>query len=77
MPPNKTAPRQPSPPNRDPGLALIPPRTRARYEYTTLSSEQPIRAAQLDTYGADGWRVVGVYVRFDTVHVILEREVTG
>ncbi len=47
---------------------------RPRYEYTTLSSEQPIKAAQLDSYGVDGWRVVGVYVRFDAVHVIFERE---
>ena len=45
-----------------------------QYEYTTLSSEQPIKAAQLDSYGVDGWRVVGVYVRFDAVHVIFERE---
>ena len=50
-------------------------RLRPRYEYTTLSSEQPIKGAQFDTYGADGWRVAGVYVRFDAVHVIFEREV--
>ncbi len=48
---------------------------RPRYEYTTLSAERPLTAAQLDSYGVDGWRVAGVYVRMDAVHVIFEREV--
>ncbi len=55
-------------------IKMPPLPTRPRYEYTTLSSEQPIKAAQLDSYGVDGWRVVGMYVRFDAVHVIFERE---
>lgn len=66
-------PRSPiPPPSRVP---IAQPRARPRYEYTTLSAERPLTAAQFDDYGADGWRVAGVYVRMDAVHVIFEREV--
>ena len=64
----------PKPPLR---LSNPIPIVRPRYEYTTLSAERPLTAAQLDSYGVDGWRVAGVYVRFDAVHVIFEREVIG
>jgi len=49
--------------------------SRRRWEYTTLSSEQPIRASLYDDYGADGWELVSVYVRMDAVHAVFKREV--
>ena len=70
-------PRSPIPPPVRVPLEQYKPvkTTRPRYEYTTLSAERPLTAAQFDDYGKDGWRVVGVYVRMDAVHVIFEREV--
>ena len=51
---------------------------RRRYEYDTITSDRPLTLGEdMTAYGAEGWRFVGVFVRFDTVHVILEREVTG
>ena len=63
-----TAPAQPT----------DPPRTRPRYEYNITSSDRPLTMGEgLTEWGAEGWRVVGEFVRFDTVYVIFEREVTG
>lgn len=74
MPPNKNV-QTPRPP-----IDLTRARTltaRRRWEYTTFSSEQPIRSAQIDSYGADGWELVDVYVRMDAVHAVFKREVVG
>ena len=49
--------------------------SRRRWEYTTLSAERPLTAAQFDAYGADGWELVSVYVRMDAVHAVFKREV--
>ena len=84
MPPSQTTPpRRVTDTYTEADVAHIPyvlrlpepiPPSRPRYEYTTLSAERPLTAAQLDSYGVDGWRVAGVYVRMDAVHVIFERE---
>lgn len=52
-------------------VAAKRPRT---YEYTTLSAERPLVAASFDTYGADGWELVSVYVWKDAVHAVFKRE---
>jgi hypothetical protein len=75
MPPKEY--RKPQPFTDAPTIRIKAPPQRPRYEYTTLSAERPLTAAQLDSYGVDGWRIVGVYVRMDAVHVIFEREVMG
>lgn len=51
------------------------PRPRRRWEYTTLSAERPLTATQFDSYGADGWELIGVYVWKDAVHAVFKREV--
>ena len=51
------------------------PKPRRRWEYTTLSAERPLTAKQYEDYGADGWELVSVYVRMDTVHAVFKREV--
>lgn len=62
----------PSPP---PPLALSNvTKKRRRWEYTTLSAERPLTAAQFDDYGADGWELISVYVRMDAVHAVFKRE---
>lgn len=48
----------------------------SRYEYATLSSERPLTTADLDPFGAGGWVLVGIYVRFDAVHAVFKRELS-
>ena len=45
------------------------------WEYMTLSSEQPLKVSDFNIFGADGWELVGVYVRMDAVHAVFKREV--
>ena len=75
MPRSPIPPKSAVPPIRikEPMMSL-----RRRYEYNITSSDRPLTMGEgLTEWGADGWRCVGVFVRFDTVHVIFEREVTG
>ena len=46
-----------------------------QWEYMTLSSEQPLKIADYNIFGADGWELVTVYVRMDAVHAVFKREV--
>ena len=59
---------------RPPVQPVAPVKAR-RWEYTTLSAERPLTAKQYEDYGADGWELVSVYVRMDTVHAVFKREV--
>ena len=59
---------------RPPQQPVAPVKAR-KWEYTTLSAERPLTAAQFDVYGADGWELVNVYVRMDAVHAVFKREV--
>ena len=54
----------------------LPPAKPARktWEYTTFACEGPISDVLLDEFGKDGWELVGIYVRFDTVHTVFKRE---
>ena len=46
-----------------------------RWEYSTLSSEGPIKEETLEVQGAYGWELVSTYVRFDTVYAVFKGEV--
>jgi len=59
-----------------PATPIEPPRTRPRYEYDMISSDWTMALGEdMTVMGADGWRYVGVFVRFDTVYIIFEREI--
>ncbi len=45
------------------------------WEYMILMSEQPLKTADYNVFGADGWELVSVYVRKDAVHAVFKREV--
>lgn len=64
------------PPTKGPSPQRVA-RTRRRFEYTTLSADRPLTAAQLTDYGADGWELVTIYVRMDSVYAVFKREVAG
>ncbi len=60
---------------RPPSTPPAPKPARRQWEYTTLSGEQPLRASQYDAYGAEGWELVTVYVRIDSVYAVFKREI--
>jgi len=52
-----------------------PPVFVCKWEYITLVNERPLRTADYNEYGVDGWELVSVYVRMDAVHAVFKREV--
>ncbi len=68
-----------APVTRGRGRPKTPPqlanKIRRMWEYQTLSSERPLSVADYNVFGADGWELVGVYVRMDAVHAVFKREV--
>ena len=71
MPPNKnTQTPRPEPPRYLPARTL-----RHTWEYAMLFSERPMTETELNVYGADGWELVSIFVRFDAVHAVFKREI--
>ena len=46
-----------------------------RWAYATFACEGPISDVLLDEFGKDGWELVSIYVRFDTVYAVFKREI--